>query len=322
MKLIHLADLHIGKRVGEFWLVEDQRYILNKILSVVKDESPAAVLIAGDVYDKNQPSAEAVNILNWFITELTDISEAVFVISGNHDSPERLSFGNKLLSRSGVHISGIFQGSVEKRVLKDSHGPVNIYMLPFLKPAVVKPHYDTEIESYDDAVKTIVDSLEVDVNERNVLLSHQFVTGGGGAQPERSDSESISVGGLDNVYGSSFEPFDYVALGHLHIPQSVVRQTIRYAGSPLKYSFSEALQQKSVTVVELGEKGSVDVRLVPIMPLRDMRKLKGPIDELIATAELDKSGAEDYIHVTLTDDGEVFDAIGKLRAVYPNVMSL
>lgn len=320
--LLHIADLHIGKRVNGFNMIRDQEYILKQILGMVSGQKPDAVLIAGDVYDKGQPSAEAVELLDDFLTELTGLVQAVFMISGNHDSPERLGFGSRIMEKNGLYIAGVFDGTLPKIVLQDEYGPVNIYLLPFIKPAVVKPFIEEPLETYDEAVRAVMARAKVNEKERNVILAHQFVTAGT-QQPERCDSESISVGGLDNVDVSAFGAFDYVALGHLHRPQKIGGDSIRYAGSPIKYSFSEARQQKSAVFIELGAKGSEPaISLLPLVPLRDLREIKGPIAELLRMGRKEIKGADDYIRAILTDEEEIYDALGQLRQVYPNLMLL
>lgn len=321
MKLLHIADLHIGKRVNEFNMIDDQKYILEQILRITDEEKPDGILIAGDVYDKSQPSAEAVELLDEFLTKLTALGQPVFMISGNHDSPERLSFGSRIMQKNGLYIAGVFDGVLQKVSLEDKHGIVNIYLLPFLKPAMVKPFFEQPIESYDQAVRAVISAVEINEQERNILLAHQFVMSGA-QQPERSESESLSVGGLDNVDVSAFESFDYVALGHLHRPQRIGRDTVRYAGSPLKYSFSEARHEKSVTLLELGAKDELSIHQLPLIPLHDLREIKGPIAELLRIGREEPENAGDYIHATLTDEKEVYDAIGQLRQVYPNLMVL
>ena len=319
MKYIHLSDLHIGKRVNEFSMMEDQEYILKEILKIIDDEKPEAVLIAGDVYDRSVPSAEAVQLFDEFLVSLAERKLEVFVISGNHDSAERLAFGSKLMEKSGIHLSEVYAGEVKPAVLEDEFGKVNIYMLPFIKPANVKRFYpEEEISSYTDALKLAVDSMGANFEERNIIMTHQFVTGA-----SRSESEEISVGGTDNVDASVFDGFDYVALGHIHRPQNMGEERIRYCGTPLKYSFSEAGHQKSVTVAELKEKGELSVREVPLVPLRDMKEIKGTYDELTLKSFYDKTALrEDYLHITLTDEEDVPDAIGKLRIIYKNLMKL
>lgn len=321
MKLIHIGDLHIGKRVNEFSMIEDQKYILKQILRIITEEKPNGILIAGDVYDKSLPSAEAVRLLDDFLTSLTSFGQPVFMISGNHDSPERLGFGNRLLEKNGLYIAGVFQGSIEKISLKDTYGMVHIHLLPFLKPAMIKPYFEESIETYDDALRLVISSASIDPAERNILLAHQFVINGT-QTPKRFESETISIGGLDQVDASSFDSFDYVALGHLHGPQKIRRDSIRYSGSPLKYSFSEARHQKSVVVVELKDKDDVSIHLIPLTPLHDLREIKGPIDELLKIGREDTQNSMDYIHATLTDEEEIYDAIGQLREVYPNLMLL
>lgn len=319
MKLIHLSDLHLGKRVNEFSMLEDQQYILTEILQIIDREAPDAVLIAGDVYDKSVPSAEAVGLLDEFLVDLSRRELQVFVISGNHDSPERMAFGGRLMERSGVHLAPVYDGRVTPFTLSDGYGPVKVYLLPFVKPSHVRRCFpDREIASYTDALSVAIEAMEVDEAERNVLVTHQFVTGAA-----RCDSEEISVGGTDNVDAAVFAPFDYVALGHIHGPQQVGRETVRYCGTPLKYSFSEAGQQKSVTVVELGEKGSVAVRTVPLTPLRDLAELRGTYQELTFRGFYEGTSYQrDYVHITLTDEEDIPDAVSKLRIIYPNLMKL
>lgn len=323
MKLIHMSDLHIGKRVNGFSMMEDQKYILEKMTDIVKNESPDAVLIAGDIYDKTVPSAEAVRLLDDFIVELSALTAHVFIISGNHDSPERLAFGGRLMEKDGIHISPVYEGRVEPFVLEDSHGKVDIYMLPFIKPAHVRhafPEKAEEIVTYADAVAVAIESMDVKKERRNVLVAHQFVAGA-----SRSDSEEppLSVGGSDDVGKEVFTPFDYVALGHIHKPQDIGSQRLRYCGSPLKYSFSEAAHEKSLTVVTLEEKGSLSIRAVPLTPMRDMVEIRGSYSQVMARDFYEgTSYREDYTHVILTDEEEVPEAIGKLRSVYRNLMKM
>ena len=319
MKLLHLSDLHIGKRVHEFSMLADQRYILEEILQIAKAEKVDGVLLSGDIYDKAVPSGEAVQLCDWFLTALVQENLSIFIISGNHDSPERLSFGAQLLNAGGVHISPPFNGSVEKVRLQDEFGAVDIYLLPYLKPAHVRPFFpDTDISDYDSAVRAVVDSIVPDTAARNVILSHQFVTGAA-----RSESEELSIGGLEDIAADIFHAFDYVALGHIHRPQSVGgRDTLRYCGTPLKYSFSEAGHQKSVTLVELKEKGRVELSFLPLTPLHDMREIRGSYEELTLRSSYAGTDLEDYLHVTLTDEEEVPNALGKLRGIYKNIMKL
>ena len=318
MKLLHLSDLHIGKRVYEFSMLEDQKYILGEILGIVDRERPDGVLLAGDIYVKTVPSGEAVQVLDGFLTALADRGVPVFLISGNHDSPERIAFGAEIMSGRGVYVSPVYDGTGRSVVMEDQYGPVTIWLLPFLKPAVVRHAFpDQEIGTYEDAVRTAVERLEVDTGTRNVLVSHQFVTGA-----FRCESEEVSVGGLDQVGVSVFAPFDYVALGHIHSPQHVGRETVRYCGTPLKYSFSEVSQEKSVTMVELFEKGTIRVSQIPLRPLRDMRKLRGTYMEVTSRDFYKEMNTEDYVQITLTDEDDIPEGIRKLRTVYPNLMRL
>lgn len=318
MKLIHLSDLHLGKRVNGFSMLEDQEYILREILEIIAGEAPDAVLIAGDVYDKGVPPTEAVELLDDFLFRLSQMKLQVFLISGNHDSPERLAFASRLIAPAGIHLSPVYGGAAEPVVLSDEYGPVNIYLLPFVKPVHVRRFFPEEkIESYNDALGTAVGALGIDPAQRNVLVTHQFVTGAA-----TSESEEISVGGTENVDAAVFDGFDYVALGHIHGPQNIGSERLRYCGTPLKYSFSEAGHKKSVTVVELGEKGSLEVRTVPLHPLRDMREIRGSYEELTFRPNYEGTNLSDYLHVTLTDEEDVPDAIGKLRLIYPNLMKL
>ena len=318
MKFIHLSDLHLGKRVNEFSMLEDQQYILSEILGIADDERPDAVLIAGDLYDKSVPSAEAVQLLDTFLSALAERCLQVFIISGNHDSAERLAFGARLMAGSGVHFAPVYDGTVTPVSLTDEYGTVNVYLLPFLKPAHVHRFYEEEpTETYTEAIAAAIAHMQLDPAVRNVLVAHQFVTGAA-----RSESEEVTVGGLDNVDATVFEPFDYVALGHIHGPQHIGRQTVRYCGTPLKYSFSEKDQTKSVTVVELRGKGETEVRTVPLHPRRDLRELRGTYLELTARANYQGTATDDYLHIVLTDEEDVPDALGRLRTVYPNIMKL
>jgi len=318
MKFIHLSDLHIGKRVHEISLIEDQKYILEQILRIIDEVQPDGVIIAGDVYDKAMPSEEAVHVLNTFICALADKQIKTYLISGNHDSAQRLAFGAELIGTTGIHISPVYDGETVKFTQNDAYGRVNIYMLPFIKPAHVRKVFpDAEVSDYTDAVKAAIEHMDVNENERNIIITHQFVTGA-----DRSDSEEISVGGSDNVDASVFDCFDYVALGHIHGPQKMTREAVRYCGTPLKYSFSEVNHKKSVTVVELGEKGRVTISTIPLKPLRDMRIIRGTYNEIAHKANYEHTNTDDYIQVVLTDEEDVPEAIGRLRVIYPNLMQL
>lgn len=325
MKFLHISDLHIGKRVNEFSMTEDQKYILNQILRIAEQERAEAVLIAGDVYDKSMPSAEAVQIFDWFLTGLADLGKTVIAVSGNHDSPERIAFGGELMRGRGVYVSPVYRGEALEVALRDEYGDISVHLLPFLKPATLRHALEGRQEeeenrlpeSYQEALEIAVKRMEIDVKKRNILVAHQFVTGAG-----RCDSEEVSVGGLDNVDASVFDDFDYVALGHIHSPQSVGRETVRYCGTPLKYSFSEAEQEKSVTVLEMGEKGDVVLSTVPLVPLRDMRKIRGSYGEVMSRSFYQDTNTEDYVQITLTDEEDIPNGLQKLRTVYPNLMQV
>lgn len=325
MKLFHLSDLHIGKRVNEFSMLEDQKYILGQILKAAKEHQPEGIILAGDIYDKPVPAAEAVQVFDDFLTSLNEMGLPVFMISGNHDSPERVSYGGRLMKKSSIYVAPVYEGKTEKVEFTDEYGKVCIHLLPFIKPAVVRHafeggEFEKEAEAVCDhqsAVKMAVSHMDIDTDVRNVLIAHQFVTGA-----MRCESEEVSVGGLDNVDASVFDAFDYVALGHIHSPQAVGRDQVRYCGTPLKYSFSEAGQEKSITVVELKEKGNVDISAIFLRPLRDMRKIRGSYMEVTAKSFYENENCDDYLHVTLIDEEDILDGLQKLRVIYPNIMQL
>ncbi len=318
MKILHTADLHIGKLVNGFSMLSDQRYILEEILKITDREQPDALIIAGDVYDKSVPSAEAVALFDDFLCRLAKRNLQIFIISGNHDSAERIAFGGRLMEQSGVHLSPVYRKGIRPIVLADEHGPVNFYLLPFIKPVHVRMQFpEEEIRTYADAVRTAVNDLPIDSAERNVLVTHQFIAGS-----ERSDSEEMSVGGTDSIPSSVFDNFDYVALGHIHKPQRAGRETVRYSGSPLKYSISEASHSKSVTIVELVEKGNIRISTESLKPLRDIRVMKGTYDELMHKGFHSGFQTDDYCHVILTDEENIPDALRKMQTVYPNIMRL
>ena len=318
MKFIHISDLHIGKRVNEVSMMEDQEYILHQILEQTDHIQPDAVLISGDVYDKSIPSAEAVTLFDNFLWALAERKLRVLIISGNHDSAERLAFGGRLMENKGIYLSPVYDGSIAPITLNDEYGSVSFWMLPFIKPAHVKRFYPEEIiESYTDACRVAVQNMHLDPTQRNVLLTHQFVTGSA-----TCDSEEISVGGTDNVDAAVFEDFDYVALGHIHGPQNIGSERIRYCGTPLKYSFSESNHKKSITVVELGEKGTFHLETVPLIPKHDMRQIRGSYEEITARSFYQDTAVDDYLQITLTDEEDVPEAVSRLRVIYPNLMKL
>ncbi|GAB5609878.1 exonuclease SbcCD subunit D [Allocoprococcus similis] len=318
MRFLHLSDLHLGKRVNEFSMLEDQAYILKEILNMIDEQKVEAVLIAGDVYDKVIPSAEAVRLLDDFLTRIAARKLPVFLISGNHDSAERIAFGSRLMSSRQIYLSPVFESDVEPITISDRYGEINIYMLPFVKPSLVKRVYpEEEIITYQDAVNAAVQHMQIDTDKRNILLAHQFVTGAA-----RCDSEELSVGGVDDVDASVFEGFEYVALGHLHGPQKIGKETVRYSGTTLKYSFSEASHKKAAVIVDVEEKGTVKIQQIPLVPKHDMREIRGTYMEVTALDFYKDMNTEDYLHITLTDEEDIPDAIGKLRTIYPNIMKL
>jgi len=318
MKFFHLSDLHLGKRVNEFSMLDDQRHILTEIARLAEGEKPDAVLIAGDVYDKSIPGVEAVRLLDGFIVRLNDLGIAVFMIAGNHDSVERMAFASALLTKSNVHISHLYDGEMSPISLNDEYGQINVWMLPYLKSSAVRHFFqDKDIVSCSDAFAAALANAEVDRSLRNVLVAHQFVTGA-----VTSESEELCVGGSENIDASLFDAFDYVALGHIHRPQNIGRGTLRYCGSPLKYSFSEANRQKSVTVVEMGAKGDVRISEIQLTPIREMREVRGSYAEVTNRENYIGADTDDYIRIILTDEEDEPDAVMKLRNIYPNLMKL
>ena len=318
MRFVHLSDLHLGKRVNEFSMIEDQEYILKEILTIIKNEKPDGVIIAGDVYDKSIPSEDAMRLWDGFLLSLAEKNVPVFAISGNHDSAVRFADHSELVDNSGIHLSPVYDGNVRKYTVNDDDGPINIYLLPFIKPAIIRSiFHDEEIQDYTDACRVAIKNMDVNTSERNIIVSHQFVTGAA-----RCESEDIVVGGLDNVDATVFDDFDYVALGHIHGKQTIGRDTVRYCGTPLIYSFSEKDHKKSVTIVDMGKKGNVTISEVPLIPKHDMREIRGTFDEVTLKKNYEGTATDDYIHVVLTDENDIPDAVGKLRVIYPNLMKL
>lgn len=336
MKFLHISDLHIGKRVNEFSMIEDQKYILRQILEIARESHAEGILIAGDIYDRQAPSAEAVQVFDRFLTGLADQKKKIFVVSGNHDCAERLSFGAQLMRERQVYMARAYDGNPLKVRLEDDYGELFVHLLPFVKPAIVRYALEREegCDTYQEAVRLAIERMEIDKSVRNILVAHQFVTGAG-----RCESEEVAVGGIDNVDAEVFDDFDYVALGHIHSPQWVGRESVRYCGTPLKYSFSESEQEKSVMLVELKEKGEPEITAVPLRPLHDMRKIRGTYMEVTrpsfaAGADRDgeqavasresagKADREDYLQITLTDEEDIIDGFMKLRTFYPNLMQL
>lgn len=318
MKILHLSDLHFGKRLNNFSLLEDQIYVNQQIFQLAKNQKIDAVIIAGDIFDKSIPSADAVQLFDDFLNSWAELNLPIFIINGNHDSAERLSFGLNIFSHNNIYISPVYNGEIKSITLKDNYGNINFYLLPFLKPSMVRPFFsDEEIKSHTQALKIALKNLPLNKDERNILIAHQFVTGA-----VVSDSEEINVGGLDNIDAHIFDDFDYVALGHIHTPQTILRDTIRYCGSLLKYSFSEANQQKSATIIDITTKEQINITTFPIKPLHDMRKIKGSYAELTNRQNYINTNTDDYIFATLTDEEDIPDAINRLRSIYPNIMQL
>ncbi|MBQ1711004.1 MAG: exonuclease SbcCD subunit D [Treponema sp.] len=318
MRFLHLADLHLGKHINQFSMLEDQKYIFNEIVEIIKKEKPNALLLSGDIYDKPIPPVEAVNLLDEFLSKIALEKIPVLIISGNHDSPDRLSFGSSLMKSSQIFISQVYDGNIQCVTLEDENGPVNFYLLPYIKPSTVRQVFPEEkINSFNDAVKLALSKLSLNKDERNVLLAHQFVTGA-----QTCESEELFVGGSENVDASLFDDFDYVALGHIHGPQKVIRESIRYCGTPLKYSFSEVNHKKGLCLVELGKKGDFNCTSIPLKPLHEMRKLKGTFQEIMFGPESKASNKDDYLHITLTDEMDVPEGYGRLSSVYKNLISM
>ncbi|MBR4981285.1 MAG: exonuclease SbcCD subunit D [Lachnospiraceae bacterium] len=318
MKFAHISDLHLGKRIHQFSMIEEQKYILQQIVDIVIEEKVDGVLIAGDIYDKIYPSAEAVALFDAFLVELAKEEIKVFVISGNHDSPERIAFLGQLTKKAGVYLAPVYKGNVEEITLEDEFGKVHIYLLPFIKPVHVRHFFPEEsINTYTDAMRVVVKNLHLNLQERNVLVAHQFVAGA-----TRSDSEEISVGGLDNVEVTAFEEFDYVALGHIHGPQNMGSEKVRYSGTPLKYSFSESTHKKSVTILELKQKGRLEIKELPLIPRHDLVKIRGTFLEVMNPENFPGLEPESFLHVTLVDEQDIPEAFRRLCVIYPNLMQM
>ena len=323
MKILHLADLHLGKILQEQSLIEDQEYMLKEIIKIIKNEDIGAVLISGDVYDRSVPPAEAVNLLDNFLKILIkELKIKVFIISGNHDSKDRLGFGSKIFEDEGLYIESKYNGNLRKIEIEDEYGKLNIYMLPFIKPVEVKQYFEDDLENnYNTAINKIIKKEKINKEERNIILVHQFVTSGT-VEPERSESEVLTLGGIENVDVSNFDDFDYVAIGHVHRPQKIGRDTARYAGTMLKYSFSEINHNKTVPIIDFKEKGNIEINLKELAPIRDMREIKGPIEELLKKENYEKGNINDYIKAIITNEETVYDAIGQIRRIYPNTLKL
>lgn len=320
MKILHTSDLHIGKRANEYALLEEQEFVLKQIIDIAQSEKPDAIILAGDIYDKSIPSAEAVSLFDDFLVNLAKLGKDIFIISGNHDSAERIAFASRIMEASKIHLSPVFNGKIVPIILNDDETELAVYMLPFIKPAIVQHFADegTEIKTYDEAMRYVISQMGIDKSRRNILVTHQFIT-----NAERTESEDVMVGGLDNIDASAFDSFDYVALGHLHRPQSCGKETIRYSGSPLKYSFSEVNDKKSVTIIEINGEETPIITERPLTPLHEWFDLRGSYDELTAKTFYDGKGYQEaFVRITLTDEDDIPDGMRKLKSIYHRLMEL
>lgn len=318
MKFLHLSDLHLGKNLNGFSLYQDQAYILNQVVQIAQNEQIEAVIIAGDIFDKSVPNSQAIQLFDEFLTSWAELNLPVFIISGNHDNAQRVAFGANLFKQNNIFISPVYNGNISPITLEDNFGKINFYLLPFLKPTTVRNFFpDEEITSYNQAIEVALKNISLNTNERNILIAHQFVTGA-----YICDSEDIVVGGIDNIDANLFQDFDYVALGHLHTPQTILRKSIRYCGTLLKYSFSEINQEKSLTIVDFFTKNDINIKTIPLSPLHDMRKLKGSYADLTLKSNYEHTNTTDYLTIILTDEEDIPDAINRLRSIYPNIMQL
>lgn len=330
MKILHTGDWHIGKIVNQVYMTADQEYVLQNLIALLESERPDVLMIAGDIYDRAVPPVEAVELLDKTLSKiLLELEIPVLLISGNHDSPDRLGFGSQILQARGLHIAGRFTKEVRKVTLHDEYGPVHFYLLPYASPALVKEILQREdIHDHDSAMQAIIENIQANSwcpGERNILVTHGFVRGLEDLEQSESEkplSYTLSVGGADYVDVRRFKDFHYTALGHLHGPQTVGSKTVCYSGSLLKYSFSEANQKKAVTLVKLGADGNVEVEHKTLPVLRDFRRIKGELEALLDPAVYENTNVEDYLHVTLTDQGELLEPMAKLRSFYPNVLTL
>lgn len=318
MKFLHLSDLHLGKNLNGFSLYQDQAYILHQVVQIAQNEQIEAVIIAGDIFDKSVPNSQAIQLFDEFLTSWAELNLPVFIISGNHDNAQRVAFGANLFKQNNIFISPVYNGNISPITLEDNFGKINFYLLPFLKPTTVRNFFpDEEITSYNQAIEIALKNISLNTNERNILIAHQFVTGA-----YICDSEDIVVGGIDNIDANLFQDFDYVALGHLHTPQTILRKSIRYCGTLLKYSFSEINQEKSLTIVDFFTKNDINIKTISLSPLHDMRKLKGSYADLTLKSNYEHTNTTDYLAIILTDEEDIPDAINRLRSIYPNIMQL
>lgn len=321
MKILHTSDLHIGKVVNGFSMIDDQRYILNQIIEIIKEEDVETILLSGDIYDKSIPTQEAVNLFNEFLSELYTLNLNILIISGNHDSADRLNFGQEILKDSRIFIESRFSGKISKVVLEDEYGPINFYLLPFVKPSQVNHALDLNLESYDEVVHYLVKAADIDTSERNIAMAHQFVIANH-QEPELSESEVQSLGGMDHISHTIFKDYDYTALGHIHKPQAMGQQNIRYSGSILKYSFSEAEIPKSVTLLDVKEKGTLEITERELTPKTELLKIEATMADILNQKTFDQAPKDAYIHANILDEEEIINAVEKVRSVYPNVMQI
>lgn len=318
MKIAHISDLHLGKSLHNFSLIEDQEYILEQIAGILVEKKVEALIIAGDVYDKNVAPEAGLKVLRKFLNRLVEARIKVLIISGNHDSAERLTFGAEFMTEKGIYFSKVYDGKIEPVTFKDDFGSVNFYLLPFVKPSIVQHYFEDEtISTYEDAVRCAVEHMKVNSSERNVIIAHQNIM-----NAERCESEEIIIGFQDAVSDEVFKDFDYTALGHIHRQQKIGKHNVMFSGTPLKYSTSEFKHQKVMPLITLEEKGKVDIELIPLVPKRDLRQITGTLDEIMNAAKTDPNNHEDFIDIILTDENEVMDAMATLRTVYPNVLKL
>lgn len=315
MRFMHLADLHLGKNVNGYSLIKDQEYALDQIIKLLKKEDIDTLLIAGDIYQSSVPSIEATKLFSKFLSQLKDLKIRVLIISGNHDSSDRLAYANSFLKDSEIYISDTYDGQIECVRLEDEYGPINFYLFPYLKPSDVRPYFEEKISSYEESIRAVIDSIEINEEERNVILSHQFIL-----NAELSDSEEIYAGLLEAVSEKLYDKFDYVALGHIHKKQDFLAGKARYPGALLKFSATEANYDKTITIVDLKEKNNLRVEEFKIDYLRDMRIIKGLYKDIIEASKTDQA-KDDYIHIELLDEDEIYDGFNQLRNIYPNIMT-
>jgi exonuclease SbcD len=320
MRILHTSDWHLGRIFHGVHLTEDQAYILEQLIELIKDRKPDVILVAGDIFDRSVPPVEAVNLLDETLSKiLMDYKIPTIMISGNHDSPDRVDFGSRLMEESRLHIIGRFNKNIKPVVIEDKFGPVYFYPLPYVEPAIVRESMEVEIHSHDEAMNVLIGNIKntMNMDKRNVLIAHTFAAGGEASESERP----LTIGGSSVVDAAYFNDFNYAALGHLHRPQRIGGDNIRYSGSLMKYSFSEATQKKYIPIIEMDEKGNVSVETIELKPRRDLRCIEGYLEDILKGPQNGES-REDYLMVTLKDDGAILDAMGKIRSIYPNALHI